>query len=109
MRGWLGVSLEPLSPELAQTLGLSDARGAVVARVHPGSPAAAAGLVQHDVIVAYDGSPVEDYQHLQRLSADTEVGRSVKVDIVRKKQRQTVALTIAEAPDAGPGGGRPAP
>ena len=73
MRGWLGVSVQPLSTELAQSLGLSDARGAVVARVHADSPAAAAGLVQNDVIVAFDGTPVDDYQHLQRLSADAQL------------------------------------
>ncbi|MBM3221818.1 MAG: Do family serine endopeptidase [Candidatus Rokubacteria bacterium] len=103
-RGWLGVSVQPLSKELAQSLGLTDTRGAVVARVYPDSPAAAAGLVQNDVIVAFEGRPVEDYAHLQRLSADAEVGRSVKLDIVRKKDKKTVALKIAEAPEqAAPG------
>jgi Do/DeqQ family serine protease len=100
-RGWLGVSVQPLSRELAQSLGLSDARGAVVARVYPDSPAAAAGLSQNDVVVAFDGTPVEDYHHLQRLSADTEVGRTVKLDIVRRRERKTVVLKIAESPDAG--------
>jgi Do/DeqQ family serine protease len=101
MRGWLGVSVQPLSRELAQSLGLADARGAVVSRVYPDSPAAAAGLAQNDVIVSYDSTPVEDYHHLQRLSADTEVGRSVKLDIVRKKERKSVSLKIAEAPETG--------
>ena len=101
MRGWLGVSVQPLSRELAQSLGLADARGAVVSRVYPDSPAASAGIVQNDVIVSYDGTPVEDYHHLQRLSADTEVGRSVKLDIVRKKERKSVSLKIAEAPETG--------
>jgi Do/DeqQ family serine protease len=101
LRGWLGVSVQPLSKELAESLGLGEARGAVVSRVYPDSPAASAGLAQNDVIVAYDGTAVEDYHHLQRLSADTEVGRSVKLDIVRKKERKTVALTISEAPDSG--------
>jgi serine protease Do len=99
-RGWLGVSVQPLSHELAQSLGLNDTRGAVVARVYPNSPAAAAGLAQNDVVVGFEGTPVEDYHHLQRLSADTEVGRTVKLDIVRKKERKTVTLKIAESPDA---------
>ncbi len=99
-RGWLGVAAQPLSHELAQSLGLKDTRGAVVARVYPNSPAAAAGLAQNDVVVGFEGTPVEDYHHLQRLSADTEVGRSVKLDIVRKKERKTVTLKIAESPDA---------
>jgi Do/DeqQ family serine protease len=98
-RGWLGVSVQPLSRELAESLGLHDMRGAVVARVYPDSPAAAVGLAQNDVIVGFDGAPVEDYHHLQRLSADTEVGRTVKLDYVRKKERKTVTLKIAEAPE----------
>jgi serine protease Do len=106
-RGWLGVSVQPLSRELAQSLGLSEARGAVVSRVYPDSPAAAAGLAQNDVVVGFDGTPVDDYHHLQRLSADAEVGRSVKLDYVRKKERKTVTLKIAEAPDAATGA--PAP
>ena len=98
-RGWLGVSVQPLSRELAESLGLGGTNGAVIARVYPDSPAAGAGLVQNDVIVGFDDTPVEDYHHLQRLSADAEVGRSVKVEIVRKKERKTVTLKIAEAPD----------
>jgi serine protease Do len=92
--------------ELAQSLGLSDTRGAIVARVSPKSPAETAGLTQNDVIVAFDGVSVDDYHHLQRLSSDADVGKTVKVDFVRKKTRQTVDLKVAEAPDAvtpGPG------
>jgi Do/DeqQ family serine protease len=100
LRGWLGVSVQPLSRELAQSLGLTDTHGAVVARVYPDSPAASAGLVQNDVIVAFDGTPVDDYHHLQRLSAEAEVGRTVKLDVVRKKEHKAVTLKIAEAPDS---------
>jgi len=95
---WLVTRLTLLGG-LAQTLGVRDARGAVVARVYPGSPAAAAGLVQNDVIVTFDGTEVEDYHHLQRLSADAEVGKTVKLAIVRSRERRTLELRIAEAPD----------
>ncbi len=98
-RGWIGVAMQPLSLELAQSLGLRDTHGAIVARVYPGSPAASAGLEENDVIVAFDGTPVEDYHHLQRLSADAEVGKAVTLGIVRQKARKDVRLTIAEAPD----------
>ena len=100
-RGWLGVAMEPLTKELAQSLGLTDTRGALVARVSPGSPAAAAGLAPNDVVVGFDGAAVEDYRHLQRLSAEAEAGRRVKLEIVRKRERRTVEVTLAEAPDAG--------
>jgi serine protease Do len=101
-RGWIGVSVQPLTSELAQSLGVKDTHGAVIARVHPGSPAAEAGLAPNDVIVSFEGAPVEDYHHLQRLSADAEVGRTVTVDIVRRGDKKSVKLRIAEAPSDAP-------
>jgi serine protease Do/serine protease DegQ len=99
VRGWLGVALQPLSPDLAQSLGLAGTNGAVVGSTITGSPAAQAGLQQGDVIVAYDRTPVDDYRHVQRLVAETRVGKSVTLQIVRKKQKMDVAITIAEVPD----------
>ncbi len=108
-RGWIGVAMQPLTTELAQSLGLRDTHGAVVARVYPGSPAATAGLQQNDVIVAFDGTTVDDYHHLQRLSADAEVGKTVPVGVVRNRERRTLQLTIAEAPDRPAADGPPTP
>jgi serine protease Do/serine protease DegQ len=99
VRGWLGVALQPLSPDLAQSLGLSGTSGAVVSSTITGSPAAQAGLQQGDVIIAYDKVPVEDYRHVQRLVAETRVGKNVTLQIVRKKQTIEVAVTVAEVPD----------
>jgi Do/DeqQ family serine protease len=99
-RGWIGVALQPMSQELSQALGVGDTHGAIVARVYPGSPADTAGLVQNDVIVTFDGTAVDDYHHLQRLSSEAEVGRTVKVDVVRKREKKSVSLKVAEAPDA---------
>jgi Do/DeqQ family serine protease len=99
-RGWIGVSMQPLTRELAESLGVRDTRGAVVARVYPSSPAATAGLAQNDVIVKFEGTLVEDYHHLQRLSADAEVGRTIKLEIVRNREHKNVELKIAEAPDS---------
>ena len=99
VRGWLGVALQPLSPDLAQSLGLAGTNGAVVGSTITGSPAAQAGLQQGDVIIAYDSTPVDDYRHVQRLVAETRVGKSVTLQIVRKKQKMDVAITIAEVPD----------
>src|SRR5881296_1978585 len=98
-RGWLGVAVQPLTPELAQALGMKQAKGAVVSRVYPSSPAASAELRQNDVIVTFDGVTVEDYNHLHRLAAEAEVGRTVKLGIVRDKQSRTVDLKVSEAPD----------
>jgi serine protease Do len=99
-RGWIGVALQPMSPELAQAMGVPDARGAIVARVYPGSPAETAGLAQNDVIVGFDGAPVEDYHQLQRMSSEAEVGRTVKLDVVRRKEKKSLVLKVAEAPDS---------
>ncbi|MGH7354352.1 MAG: trypsin-like peptidase domain-containing protein [Candidatus Rokuibacteriota bacterium] len=99
-RGWIGVAMEPLSPELAQSLGLADTRGAIVARVYPKSPAEAAGLLPQDVVVTFDSVAVEDYHHLQRLTSEAEVGKSVKIDVMRRRERKTVELKVAESPES---------
>jgi serine protease Do len=100
-RGWIGISMQPLTRELAESLGLKDTRGAVVSRVLPQSPAAAAGLAQNDVIVAFEGTPIDSYHQVQRLSAEAEVGKAITLDIVRKGERRSVQLKVAEAPDSG--------
>jgi Do/DeqQ family serine protease len=101
-RGWIGVSLQPLTKELAESLGLSDAKGAIVARVHPGSPAETAGLQPNDVITKFGQTPVDDYNHLQRLSSEAEPGTTVSLELMRKKARKTISLKIAESPDTTP-------
>ncbi len=98
VRGWLGVAVQPLTPELAQSLGAKGTAGAVVASIYPKSPAAAAGLQQGDLIVAFDRAPVDDYHHLQRLVADSEVGKNVTLGVLRKKQPLDVTVKIAEMP-----------
>src|SRR4029453_5785987 len=98
-RGWIGIATEPLTHGLAQSFGLREARGAVVARVYPGGPAAAAGLEKNDVVVTFEGVPVEDYRQLGRLSSDAEVGKTVKLEIIRNRERRTIQLRVAEAPD----------
>jgi len=98
-RGWLGVSMQPITTELAQALGLPNTKGAVVARVSPGSPAAAADLKPNDVIVTFDRTVVDDYHHVQRLAADADVGKTVKVEIIRDRAKRAVDVKIAEAPD----------
>ncbi|MFZ1060305.1 MAG: Do family serine endopeptidase, partial [Candidatus Rokuibacteriota bacterium] len=98
VRGWLGVAVQPLTPELAQSLGAKGTAGAVVASIYPKSPAADAGLQQGDLVVAFDRTPVEDYHHLQRLVAESEVGKSVTLGVLRKKQPLDVTVKISELP-----------
>jgi serine protease Do len=97
-RGWLGVSLQPLTADLAKALGAPGEKGTVVARVLPGSPAAAAGLQANDVILRFGDVAVENLTHLQRLVLDAPVGQPVALRIVRGGKEQTVTVTIAEAP-----------
>ena len=98
VRGWLGVAVQPITPELAQSLGAKGTAGAVIASTYPKSPAADAGLQQGDLIVSFDRTPVEDYHHLQRLVAESEVGKTVTLGVLRKKQPLDVTAKIAEMP-----------
>ena len=98
VRGWLGVSLQPITPDLAKALGASGDKGTVIARVLPGSPAEKAGLVPNDLILRFQDVAVEDLQHLQRLVLDAPVDRPVTLRIVRNGKETSVTVTIAEAP-----------
>jgi serine protease Do len=99
-RGWLGVSIQPLTPELAKSFGLTGTQGALVASVTEDSPAARAGLKEGDVIVTFDGKPVDGPRMLPALVANTPVGRGVPVGIVRDGARQTVTVTVGNLADA---------
>jgi len=95
-RGWLGVMIQKVTPDIAETLGLPDAKGALVADVVKEGPAEVAGLKQGDVIVEYDGKPVNDSAELPLLVARTPVGKSVKVKVIRDKSAQHFEIKIAE-------------
>jgi serine protease Do len=99
-RGWLGVSIQPLTPELAKSFGLTGTQGALIGGVSEDSPAARAGLKEGDVIVAFDGKPVESPRVLPALVANTPVGRGVPVAIVRDGARQTMTVTVGNLADS---------
>jgi len=96
VRGYLGVAVQPLTQELAKAFGLEKDEGALVAAVQPGSPAAEAGLRQGDVIVEYDGKPIEDVPELPRLVAATPIGKEVAMKVLREGQPQTLTAKIGE-------------
>lgn len=98
VRGWLGVSIQGVTPDLAKNFGLSDAKGALVSEVLPGSPAAKAGIKSGDVIVDFDGKEVEDQTALRNIVAQTPVGKNVKVRVVRDKKTKTLRVNIGEQP-----------
>jgi Do/DeqQ family serine protease len=103
VRGWLGVSLEPLNDDLAEALGAPKGHGAVVKRVLSGGPAEKAGLLPNDVVVRFGEATVGDLQHLQRLVLDAPVNRPVSLRVLRQGKEVTLSVTIAEAPPERPG------
>lgn len=95
-RGWLGVSIQKMTAELAQSLGIDEARGALVADVTTGSPAEKGGVERGDVIVAYNGKKVEDSAALPSFVAATPVGKTVPVEVLRNGTAKTLQVTIAK-------------
>jgi serine protease Do len=98
-RGMIGVRIQAVSPEIADSLDLPAARGALVSGVTEGGPAAAAGIQEGDVIVSFDGRPVQDDRTLPRIVAETEVGTRAEVEIVRNGQTRTLEVVVARLPD----------
>jgi len=98
-RAWLGVRIQSVTPELAEGLRLEEPRGALVASVSNGGPAAKAGLRQGDVILRFDGEPVEEMRTLPRMVAETRIGKTVEVVVWRKGQRQSVPVELGRLDD----------
>lgn len=95
-RGWLGVAIQKMTPELAKSLGVEDARGALVADVTDKSPAAKGGIERGDVIVRYNGKDVDSSTALPALVAATSVGKTIPVEVVRNGKAKTLDVTIAK-------------
>jgi serine protease Do/serine protease DegQ len=112
-RGWLGVSIQPLTPELAESFGLERAAGALVNQVVPGSPADQAGLRRGDVLLTIDGRAIRGVRELQLQVASVPPGRSVSLGVLRDGKPLTLKVTItaqearevAAAPPASQGEG----
>jgi serine protease Do len=98
IRGWLGVSIQEVTPDLAKQFGIKEARGALVSEVIPDSPAAAAGLKSGDIITAFDGKPVDSPSLLRNVVAEVPVGTTVKIEVLRDKKTVTLKAKIAEQP-----------
>jgi len=94
-RGWLGVRLAPVTPEVANRNGLPRPRGALVAGITDASPAAKAGLRPGDLVVSFDGKEIGESRNLTRLVADAQIGRTVTVEFLRAGKKLTTAVNIA--------------
>jgi serine protease Do len=99
VRGFLGVSIQDLSQDLAKSFGIKDAKGALVSDVKDESPAGQGGLKQGDIITTYQGSTVEDAVALQRQVTKTAVGTKVIVRVIRDGHEKDLTVTIGEQPD----------
>jgi len=93
-RGWLGVHIQAMTDEIAETLGLEDAEGALVASVIEDGPAEKVGIKNGDVILEFDGKKVEKMRRLPRIVADTEVGKSVDVTVWREGRATELEVEI---------------
>lgn len=101
-RGWLGVTIQPVTPDLAEGLGLDETRGALVTEVVPDSPASQAQLQSGDVILRFAGEPVEDARELQRIVAQTQIGEPIDIVVWRDGGEQTLSTEVALLKDERP-------
>ena len=97
-RGWLGVSIQEISQSLAKQFNLTDTKGALVSEVIPDSPAAQAGLKSGDVVISLDGKRVDSPAILRNMVAQTPVGKTVKLEMLRDGKKQTFNVKITEQP-----------
>ena len=106
-RGWLGVSIQPVTSELAESFGLKKAGGALISDVMAGSPAAKAGLKQGDVITRFNGKEIKDSKQLQLVVAETPAGKSVSVELIRASKPLSLSVTVGNSDNATAAANRP--
>lgn len=97
-RGWLGVRIQEISDDIAESLGMDEARGALVASVEPGSPAADAGLQTGDVILEFNGHEVNKLKDLPRVVADAQAGQEANIGILREGEQRNLEVTVGQMP-----------
>jgi serine protease Do len=100
-RGWLGVVIQKITPEIAKSFKLKEAEGALVSDVMEDGPAEKAGIKRGDVIISYDGKNIKDSEMLPRVVAATEIGKKAKVGIIRDGKPLVIEVAIGELPEEG--------
>jgi len=98
VRGWLGVSIQDMTPALAEAFGLQEMKGALIGQVLAGSPAEKSGLKQGDIIVQYAGKPIDNVSQIRNAAAQSQVGTGVNVTVIRDGQEHTIQVTVAVRP-----------
>jgi len=99
-RGWMGVSISDVKPDTAKSIGLPSPKGALIADVVKGSPAAQAGLKHGDVVLSYQDKPISDSSGLRNEVADTPAGQQAKLTVWRDKKQQEFRVTIGSMEDS---------
>lgn len=98
-RAWLGVYIQEVTPEIAKQLGLSEAKGALVSEVVPGSPADKAGIKRGDVIIEFDGKQIENYKQLPLMVSLSPINKRVNVKVLRDGKTLSFDITLAKMPE----------
>ena len=101
VRGWLGVMIQRITPDLKNKLHLKDEKGALVGDVPAGGPADKAGIKRGDVIVSFDGKEIKEVKDLPYIVASTPVGKNVKVELVRKGRKRSLQVNVGELKEEG--------
>jgi serine protease Do len=101
IRGWLGIMIQDLTPELAKSFNIKETRGVLVANVSADSPAAKAGIQQGDVITSFNGNAVKSSRELSQMAASTAPNSRVKIDIIRNGTPKTIELTVGTMAEEG--------
>ena len=101
-RGWLGVKIQQVTDEIAESLNIKPARGALIAGIDDKGPAKPAGIEAGDVIIKFDGKDIKEMRDLPRIVADTPVGRDVEVVIVRKGKEEKKTVKLGRLDDEKP-------
>lgn len=100
-RGWLGIVIQDLSPELSKAMKINANKGAIISEIQPGSPAQRAGFNQGDVIVRFNNKQVESSTHLRNMIASAPIKTKISVEIIRNNNRQITEVILDERPDEG--------
>lgn len=98
-RGWIGVSIQELTPELAKSFGLKDTNGVLISSANAGEPADRAGIKAGDIIVSFDGKRITDLSDLPRTVANTSPGKTVEVKLLRDGKEKTVFVKVGAKSD----------
>jgi serine protease Do len=98
-RGWIGVQIQPITPDLAKGLGINRPRGAIIADVQKNSPGAKAGLARGDVVTSINGEPINDASELTKRIQNAAPGTSAQLGLVRNGSERPVTVTLGQLPD----------